>query len=145
MSTDRRPHLDLRLVLLVTAGGRVGTAGRAWLVKAVPTLDGWPTATLVANLAGSFLLGLLLEALIARGPETNRLRGLRLGLGTGVLGGFTTYSSFAVEMERLVIAARPGLAAAYAAVSLAGGLAACVAGIWVGGGTLRARGPRGRA
>jgi CrcB protein len=89
-------------------------------------------ATLVANLAGSLLLGALLEALAragASGPETPRRRLLRLGLGTGLLGGFTTFSSLAVELERMLADGATALAATYAGTSAAGGLLAAVLGV----------------
>ncbi len=127
-----RPYLAPGLVLLVAVGGALGTAGRAALAQALEPRDGWPWGTLLANVLGAFLLGLLLEALVRRGPETTRVRRARLGLGTGVLGGFTTYSTFAVELERALADARVGLALGYAATTLTLGLLACVAGVLLG-------------
>ena len=122
-------HRDPRALLLVGAGGAVGTLAR-WAVSAqVPAAAGWPLATLVVNLAGSFVLGLLLEALLRRGPETRGLRRWRLGLGTGFCGGFTTYSGFAVELDRLVSGGAPTTALAYAGTSLLGGLLAVGLGV----------------
>jgi CrcB protein len=123
------PHRDPRLLVLVGAGGAVGTLAR-WAVSAgVPVVSGWPLATLTVNLLGSFALGLLLESLLRRGPETAALRRRRLGLGTGFCGGFTTFSSFAVELDRLVSGGHPATALGYAAVSLLGGLVAVVLGL----------------
>ncbi|WP_250445955.1 CrcB family protein, partial [Actinotalea sp. C106] len=125
-----RQHLAPRLLAVVALGGTLGTAARYLLASAV-TQDGgtWPTATFLANLLGAFLLGLLLEALVRRGAESPRGQVLRLGLGTGVLGGFTTFSSLALELDRLLADGAVVLAAGYAAASLTLGLAACFAGV----------------
>ena len=122
-------HLDPRLAGLVAGGGMLGTGARYLLSTAIPAHDGWPVATLGVNIAGSFLLGLLLEALLRRGPENRPRRLLRLGIGTGVLGGFTTFSSLAIELERLFADAQPAVAAGYAAATVAGGLLACLLGV----------------
>ena len=126
-----RSHLDPRLVALVALGGMVGTGGRYLVSAAVHSPEGWPTATLVENIVGSFLLGLLLEALLRRGAESRHGRLVRLGLGTGVLGGFTTFSSYAIELERLLADGALLAATSYAVVSLVGGLAACLLGVIV--------------
>lgn len=130
MSAPEAPvaHRDGRLLLLVGAGGAVGTLARWAVGTAVPAVSGWPLATLAVNLAGSFVLGSLLEALRRRGPETPRLRRWRLGVGTGFCGGLTTCSTFAVELDRLVSGGHPATALGYAAASLAGGLVAVVLG-----------------
>jgi CrcB protein len=123
-------HRQPRLVLAVLAGGLVGTPARYGLSVLLPTPErGWPAGTFVANLLGAFLLGVLLEALARQGSDTGRRRLLRLGLGTGFLGAFTTYSALAVEVDLLVRAGRPGLGAAYALVSVLAGLLLSLAGI----------------
>ncbi|MGV8977756.1 MAG: fluoride efflux transporter FluC [Cellulomonas sp.] len=139
-------HLDPRLAVLVALGGMVGTTGRYLLSTAVPSRGGWPVSTFVANVVGSFLLGALLEALLRRGRESPRRRAVRLGLGTGVLGGFTTFSSLAVELERLLAHDQALTAAVYAVASLTCGLLACVLGIGLAarhGRRHEARGPDG--
>jgi CrcB protein len=68
---------------------------------------------LVINLIGSFLLGVLVEALSASGPDRGVRRGMRLTLGTGVLGGFTTYSTFMVETADRLRNGHAPLALAY--------------------------------
>lgn len=93
-----RPPGTLRWVPLILLGGTVGTAARAaleTLFPAAPTALPW--TTLAINLMGSFLLGVLVETLSASGPDRGVRRGIRLTIGTGVLGGFTTYSTFMVE------------------------------------------------
>jgi CrcB protein len=124
-------HLNPRLLVLVALGGMVGTTGRYLLSEAVPSHGGWPVATFVANVLGSFLLGALLEALLRRGRESPRGRAVRLGVGTGVLGGFTTFSSLALELERLLANDALLTAATYAVASLTCGLLACLLGVAV--------------
>lgn len=125
----RQPHLEPRLVLLVAAGGAVGSGARYLLAQVLPVRDGWPFATLTVNVLGAFLLGLLLENLGRRGPETPRARDVRLALGTGALGGLTTFSGLALEVERLIADGSVGTAAAYATTSVVLGVVACLAGV----------------
>jgi fluoride exporter len=105
-------------VLLVALGAFVGAPLRyalgSWLDSAR-----FPTGTLVVNVAGSFLLGLL--SALALSDHAVAL------LGTGFCGGFTTYSSFAVQTHRLGSAR----GAAYAGATVALSLAACALGWWL--------------
>lgn len=127
---DRPAHLSPGLLLAVLAGGLLGTPARYGLSVALPTRTGqWPAGTFLVNLLGAFLLGALLEALARAGDDTGLRRLVRLGLGTGFLGAFTTYSALAVETDLLVRAHRPGLAATYATATVVGGLLLTVAGI----------------
>ena len=116
-----RPHADPRLVASVAAGGALGSLARYGLSHALPSVGGWPVATLTENLLGAFLLGLLLETLGRAGAETPRRRWLRLTLGTGVLGGFTTYSALALETHGLLAEGRAGMALGYALLTVLGG------------------------
>ena len=119
--------------LAVGAGGLVGTALRYLLGVGSPTAAGaWPAVTLGINLVGAFALGLLLEALTRVGPDVGARRIVRLGVGTGLLGSFTTYSTLALDVVHQIEAGHVGAAAAYAAVSLLGGLAAAGAGVALG-------------
>lgn len=113
-----------RRLLLVFLGGSVGTAARLALGLWVPDAGGFPIATFAVNVAGSFLIGIL----AARLPRTTDVRVL---LGTGVLGGFTTYSAFMTGTAGLWAVA-PALAAVYAVVSLVCGLAAAALGLRLG-------------
>lgn len=111
-------------VLLVAAGGTLGTAARLVLGMMIPDVAGVPIPILVANLLGAFLLGLL----AARLPASSDVR---LFLGTGLLGGFTTYSAFTVGIIELGAVA-PWLAAGYAVGSVAAGIGAAALGLWWG-------------
>jgi fluoride exporter len=79
---------------------------------------------------GAFLLGVLLELLADRGLDTGWSRRIRLGVGTGGLGGFTTYSALATETVVLA-ATHPGRAAAYAVGTVIIGGVASIGGIWL--------------
>lgn len=118
---------------LVMCGGVLGAAARQAIEQALPaTRRGFPAATLLINLAGAFVLGVLLEALVRSGEDAGWRRRARLVGGTGFCGAFTTYSSLAVETVQL---ARHGVwstAAAYLAVSVVGGLLAAAGGIVTG-------------
>ena len=90
-----------------------------------------PTTTLAINVVGALALGLLLGSLGERRPR------LRLILGTGVLGGLTTHSTFILESHRLLASdgstGRPALGAAYLLGSMVAGLAAAAVGLWLAG------------
>ena len=110
-------------------GGALGALARWGLGEALPhDGGGWPWATLVVNLTGCLVLGVLL-ALFARHPRHPWLRPF---LGTGVLGGYTTFSTFSVDAVQLADAGRWPLAAGYVAVSVAGGVLAAAAGVALG-------------
>ena len=132
------PATPLPAALLVAAGGTVGVLARALLGQAFPTApDGWPWVTLGINLAGSFALGVLM-AVLQRGPDVGRRRAVRLAVGTGVLGGFTTYSTFAVEVVGLLADGLLAAGVAYALLSVTVGVAAAAAGLLLGARVRRA-------
>jgi fluoride exporter len=140
-------HRQPRLVLLVALGGALGTALRAAVPAAVPaalpaSTGDWPWATWTVNLSGAFLLGLLLERLARTGPDDGRRRDVRLLAGTGFLGGFTTYSTLALETVTLATA-EPVRAVLYAGSTVLLGLAAAAVGM-LAGARLRHTGTVGR-
>lgn len=128
---ERPPHLRWSTIGVVALGGAVGTAARALLSNAFPPVDGWNWSILVINVVGALCLGALLEALSHRGADIGRRRTLRLLVGTGVLGGFTTYSTLAEGTAALLDDGRWGIGSAYALVTVLLGLAAVVAGLWI--------------
>lgn len=119
-------------VLAVFVGGAAGTAARALVGAIVPTVDGVPVATIAINVTGAFALGALLALLARRGPDSGRRRTARLLLGTGVLGGFTTFSSLAVDTAVLLAGHRAGEALAYGLGSVLAGVLAATLGARVG-------------
>ena len=128
-----RPHRPVHLhpgfLLVVVAGGILGALARYGLSSVLPAPGGWPVPTLVINLSGAFMLGLLLEALVRRGPDAGRLRLIRLFVGTGFMGAFTTYSTLALETNTLFGAGRVTDALLYLGLSVVAGAVATVAGI----------------
>lgn len=87
---------------LIVIGGMAGTAVRASLEAWSPAAVGqWPWTTFWINISGSLLLGVLLETLAAF-DDAGWRRSVRLGVGTGFFGGYTTYSSFSVETVALL-------------------------------------------
>jgi fluoride exporter len=116
--------------LLAALGGALGALARWGVATALPSSAGaWPWATLLVNLTGCLLIGVLLAVLLARFPGSPWLRPF---LATGVLGGYTTFSTFAVETVALLDAGRPATAAGYVAASVGGGVLAVVAGLLAG-------------
>lgn len=127
--TDPRPAFaQPGLLALVAAGGAVGTTARWAVARLMDPPDGsWPWPTFAVNIVGSFLLGALVAGLGSpQGDGWRRL--VRLGLGTGLLGGFTTYSTFALEVDELARDGHLALGAAYAVASVVVGVAAAAAG-----------------
>ena len=105
----------------VFAGGCLGALARAGLAEALPPgAAGWPWGTLVANLAGAFVLGWV-AATFHRGRR-------RAFLATGVCGSLTTFSGLQLELLELLDDGRLGVAASYAGASLALGLWAVLLG-----------------
>jgi CrcB protein len=114
----------LRPYLWAAAGGALGALGRWGVGSALPHSP-WPWATLAVNLLGCFLIGALLAGLAAHRPAATWPRPF---LGAGVLGGFTTYSAFAVEVVQAVDDGAALLAVGYVLASVVGGLLAVVLG-----------------
>ena len=118
----------LRL-LIVCVGGALGSGARylvsTWAARALGA--DFPRGTLIVNATGSFLLGFIFAVPGSRiSPE------LRLFLGAGILGGYTTYSSFNTETIALLDQGSAGLAAANLALTVAGCLFAGFAGLALG-------------
>ena len=115
------------LVGALAVGGALGAVSRYAIALAMPTPpNGFPWATLVINLTGSAALGLVLVLLAERFP---RRRLLRMTIGTGFIGAYTTFSTFTVEAVTLARQGRLPVAATYVGVTLVGGLLAVWAGI----------------
>lgn len=117
---------------LVALGGAIGSVLRYQTGRLLTHVVGpaavtaFPWATLTVNILGSLAMGLLAGALARHGGAGEHWR---LFVGVGVLGGFTTFSSFSLEMMMLVERGQPGQAFIYAAVSLLAGLSALYIGL----------------
>ncbi len=118
-------------IVLVAAGGAIGSVFRylvgVWSVRLAGV--NFPWGTLTVNVVGSFLIGLLVE-LVAR--RLNASMEMRLFLVTGVLGGFTTFSSFSLDAVSLFERGALGLSAVYVLASLLVSIAAVFAGLALG-------------
>ncbi|GGM77289.1 fluoride efflux transporter FluC [Dactylosporangium sucinum] len=125
---ELRPHA-LPVLAAISAGGMLGSAARYGLGVAWPHAPGeFPWATLVVNVSGCLLIGVLMVIVT---EVATRQRLLRPFLGVGVLGGYTTFSTYVVETHRTATAGRPGLGLLYLAVTLVSAMLA----VWVGAGT----------
>ena len=116
--------------LLVMAGGAIGAGFRYHLSRvALHNLGpAFPWGTWIANLLGALLMGLLAGFLLKEGATGEPLR---LFLGTGVLGGFTTFSAFSLESATMLQRGDYGLAGAYALSSVAGSIVMLFIGYWL--------------
>jgi len=111
----------------IAAGGALGTPARYEVALLIHVAkDSFPWATFWTNVSGSFALGFILILVIERFPPTRYLRPF---FATGFLGAFTTFSTFAVEVDLLTRDGHAAIAVAYAVASLVAGLAAAWAGI----------------
>ena len=120
--------------LYVALGGAAGSAARYQFGRAMTRWMGaeamtiFPWATLAVNTIGSLAMGLLAGILLRMGGETD---GWRLLVGIGLLGGFTTFSAFSLELAMLIQRGQVGLAGLYALLSLGLGVTGLIFGITV--------------
>ncbi|MCI1211207.1 MULTISPECIES: fluoride efflux transporter FluC [Bifidobacterium] len=129
---NSRTRVLLQSVAAVFAGGSVGSLIRISLSKLQAPDASWPWMTLLINLTGSFILGCLLEYLATTGEDVGARRIWRLGLGTGTIGGYTTYSTFILETDTRITGHAVALALVYLAISVVVGLVCAGLGISAG-------------
>lgn len=120
-----------RGVALVVVGGAAGTLARYGLDMLIGSAAGLPLGIFVINVTGAFLLGVLIEMLALSGPDRGRRRDLRLLLGTGLLGGYTTYSLLATDIASLAFGRHIVEAIGYGLATVLVGTLASWAGILV--------------
>ena len=116
--------MTVKNILLVAAGGGIGAALR-YVVFLLIRNQTFPYATLMINVAGSFLLGIIMALSI---KNENFSEVTKLFLATGICGGFTTFSTFSFENLSLLQQGKYNLAFIYITVSALGGIAAA----WLG-------------
>ena len=118
------------VLAVIALGGMLGASARYGIAQWLPTAHGgFPWATFWTNLSGSFLLGLLLVLLLERFPPTRLVRPF---LATGILGAFTTMSTYEVETALLIKDGHAATGLLYGLGSLVAGLALAYAGILAG-------------
>jgi CrcB protein len=133
LGVDRR---SLKVYAAVALGGAIGAPLRYEIGLALPAGGGaFPVATFLINISGSFVLGVLVTLIAERWPPTTYVRPFA---ATGVLGAYTTWSTFMVDTNDLAKAGHVAMAAGYVGATLAAGLVAAYAGIRL----VRAGGPR---
>ena len=122
----RIPMSLLKNILLVAAGGMTGSVLR-YLVSTLVKHESFPSATLIVNLTGSLLIGLIMGYL----AQKHHLGDWRLFLATGICGGFTTFSAFSWESIQLREQQRFGTFISYSVLTLIGGFTATFLGYWL--------------
>ena len=120
----------MNLVIAIALGGAVGAVARHYVGAQMLRLlgDGFPWGTLTVNVVGSFAMGALVEIMALRwnvGPE------LRAFMTVGILGAFTTFSTFSLDFAVLTERGALGLAAVYAVTSVVLSVLALFAGLWL--------------
>jgi CrcB protein len=118
--------------MLIFLGGGAGSVLR-WLTGLGAARlfgAGFPMGTLAVNLIGCFIMGVLARVLVAPDAGGGQARFL---LMTGLLGGYTTFSAFALDAANLWMREANGLALVYVGLSVAGSLIAVALGLWLGG------------
>jgi len=121
----RHGHVDGAMLATIAAGGATGAAARYLIGATWPTPAGaFPASTLAVNLLGCALIGVLMVLIT---EVWSRQRLIRPFLGTGVLGGFTTFSTYTVDIQQLVAGAHVDTALLYLSLTPIGALLA----VWV--------------
>lgn len=120
-----RHHVSV--LAAIAGGGVLGALSRQLVGEALPTEPGaFPWGTFLVNVSGSLLIGILMAVLGLR-PAHHRL--VRPFLGVGVLGGFTTFSTYAVQSRELVASGHPVVALAYLGGTVLATLLAVIGGV----------------
>ena len=118
----------MNAILLVAAGGAVGSVARYLMASSIQSATGWafPLGTVLVNILGCFLIGILYVLLVARPDPRHDLRAL---LMVGVMGGFTTFSSFSLETVTMAMNGNLGGATLNVVISVAACLAGTILGV----------------
>ena len=122
--------MNAQLLLAIAAGGALGSVGRFVASSAVGHALGtaWPWGTLAVNVIGGFAIGLLAGLMAMRWSVSLELRGFLI---TGILGGFTTFSAFSLEVMTLIERQAWLSAGTYVVASVGLSLAAAFTGLWM--------------
>jgi len=118
----------MNMILLVAVGGAVGSVARYLMASSIQTATGWafPLGTVLVNILGCFLIGILYVLLVARPDPRQDLRAL---LMVGVMGGFTTFSSFSLETVTMAMNGNFGGATLNVVISVVACLVGTILGV----------------
>ena len=121
----------MNMIVAVAAGGAIGAVARFLVGRGMFHLmgSGFPWGTLTVNILGSFLIGLMVELLALRYSLSHEWQGFII---IGILGGFTTFSAFSLEVGLMIEKGQISTAALYALGSMFVGLVALFAGLFAG-------------
>jgi CrcB protein len=122
---------EVGLVVSVAIAGAIGAPARYVLERVIRARwpADWPWGTFVVNVSGSLALGVVVGFVLAQGVDPD----VRTVVGTGFLGAYTTFSTYAYEAVRVGTVPRRGLAVAYAFGSVAASVLAAAAGLAITG------------
>ena len=124
------PRIHTAVVAAVAVGGALGAIARWAIAELMPHDRGaFPWDTLLTNVSGCFLIGVLMVLVIERWQKRPLVRPF---FGTGILGGFTTFSTYAVQVRGLLATDHPSLAVVYLFATVAAALVAVVLGVFLG-------------
>jgi len=127
IDVDIGRRTDARVLAAISIGAMIGATARYKLATWIHVpAGGFPWATFWTNVSGSLVLGALLWVLVERYPPSRYARAFA---GTGILGAYTTFSTFSVETDVLVKDGHVGVAVAYVVASLVVGIAAAWFGV----------------
>lgn len=115
--------------LAVAVGGAIGSVARFWLTGVMTALTGarFPWGTLLINISGSFVIGLVAGVTLTA-HRVGMHPDVRIFLMTGICGGFTTFSAFSLQTLELLQTGDTGAALGY----IAGSVALCLLAVWAG-------------
>lgn len=120
----------MKLLALVAMGGALGASGRYLVGVAAVRLFGlgFPYGTFIVNILGALLMGMLIESLALRFSGSMELRSF---IATGILGGFTTFSAFSLEVANMIERGEWSTAALYSCASVIFSVTALFAGLYL--------------
>ena len=120
--------ISYKMLVLVAAGGAIGAVGRYLVSHATTAMigHGFPLATIIVNVSGSFAMGILIEVGALKFNLSPEWRAL---LAVGMLGAFTTFSTFSLDAVTLLERGRHIAALAYVTISVTASIAALIAGL----------------
>jgi CrcB protein len=119
-----------RTLALIAVGGIIGSEARYGMSILLPgSGEGFPWSTFAVNVSGCLLIGMLMAVL----DRTIAPHLIRPFAGIGLLGGYTTFSTYAVDVQRLLIDGRSGIAIAYLTSTVVAALSA----VWLGATLMR--------